>query len=186
MPKIGPSGPATGGGAADTDPLSLAREICLRQLAVRARSRTELATTLRRRGVTEETAREVLDRLTAVGLIDDDAFAAALVSSARVNRGLGRRALAAELRRRGIDPDISDTALQAVSADEEEASARDLVIRRLRSLGHLPEQVQARRCAAMLTRKGYPADLAFRVVGEVLKAGEDSWFNGGAVTEGDI
>jgi regulatory protein len=127
-----------------------------------------------------------LDRLTAVGLIDDDAFAAALVSSARANRGLGRRALAAELHRRGIDSDISDGALQSVSVDQEEASARDLVIRRLRSLGHLPEQVQARRCAAMLTRKGYPADLARRVVGELLQAGEDSWLDGGVVPEDDI
>jgi regulatory protein len=76
--------------------------------------------------------------------------------------------------------------LRAVSADEEEASARDLVIRRLRSLGHLPEQVQARRCAAMLTRRGYPADLALRVVGEILRAGEDSRFDGGAVPEDDI
>jgi regulatory protein len=133
---------------------------------------------MRRRGVSDEVAEEVLERLTAVGLIDDDAFAAAFVASARANRGLGRRALAAEMRRRLVDPDASDAALQTVSDDEEEAAARALVTRRLSSLGHLPGQVQARRCATMLIRKGYPTDLAFRVVDEILEGGDGSWFDG--------
>ncbi|WP_322747867.1 MULTISPECIES: regulatory protein RecX [unclassified Frankia] len=154
-----------------TDPVERAREICLRQLEARPRSRAELAATLDRRGVDPETAEIVLNRLVAVGLVDDKAFAAALVSSARVNRGLGRRGLAHELRRRGVDPEISSVALQAVDGQDEEATARTLVRRRLATMDDVPAQVRARRLAALLDRRGYPSDLVMRVVTEELEGG---------------
>src|SRR5687768_7220494 len=50
------------------DEAEIAREICLRQLAVRPRTRAELATALSRRGVSAETAAEVLDRYDEVGM----------------------------------------------------------------------------------------------------------------------
>lgn len=155
-------------GAAAADPLEAAREICLHQLAARQRSRAELEAVLRRRGVAEEIAEQVLDRLTEVGLVDDEAFAAAFVSSARAGRGLGRRALAGELRRRGVDPEASEIALAAVGAEDEEATARSLVARRLRAMEGLPAPVRVRRLIALLTRKGYSLDLAMRVVTEAV------------------
>ncbi|WP_163551471.1 recombination regulator RecX [Candidatus Frankia alpina] len=155
------------------DPVVVAREICLRQLATRARSRAELATTLRRRGVADDVAATVLDRLAAVGLVDDAAFAAAFVSSARSQRGLGRQALAAELRRRGVQPAMVEAATAVVAAQDEEATARDLVRRRLRSMDRLPEQARARRLLAMLMRRGYPPELAIRVVREQASADTD-------------
>jgi regulatory protein len=164
-PTTGPGPDHADGAVRSADPVAVAREICLSQLATRARSRAELAAALRRRGVAEDVAETVLDRLTAVGLVDDSAFAAAYISSARAQRGLGRQALAAELRRRGIQPDIVD-ATTAVVAEAEEDTARDLVRRRLASMGRLPEQVRSRRLLAMLTRRGYPVELAVRVVRE--------------------
>jgi regulatory protein len=163
---------------ADRNPVAAAREICLRQLAVRARSRAELAATLRRRHVDDVVAEAVLDRLTEVGLIDDDAFAAAVVSSARDNRGLARRGLAAELRRRGVDAEVASSALAVVDHAEEESAARDLVGRRLRAMTGLDDQVRRRRLVGMLGRKGYPTDLAVRVVTEALGAGDDDGFDG--------
>ncbi|KPM57170.1 recombinase RecX [Frankia sp. R43] len=156
--------------AGRVDPLAAAREICLHQLAARPRSRAELAAVLSRRGVEEEIAGLVLDRLAEVGLVDDEAFAAAFVSSARAGRGLGRRALAVELRRRGVQPEVSEEALAAVGTEDEEVTARSLVARRLRAMEGLPAPVQARRLAALLTRKGYPLDLVRRVVEEAVEA----------------
>ncbi|KJE24671.1 hypothetical protein FF36_01045 [Frankia torreyi] len=161
------------GAGRPTDPVVVAREICLRLLATRARSRAELATTLRRRGVADDVVATVLDRLAAVGLVDDGAFAAAFVSSARTHRGLGRQALAAELRRRGVQPDVVEAATSVLAAEDEEETARDLVRRRLRSMDRLPEQARARRLLAMLMRRGYPAELAIRVVQEQVGAGAD-------------
>ncbi|MBL7501330.1 regulatory protein RecX [Frankia sp. CNm7] len=165
---------SAGRGAVDAgrDPVGVAREICLRQLTVRARSRAELAATLRRRGVADDVAQETLDRLTAVGLIDDDAFAAAVISSGRENKGLARQGLAAELRRRGVDDEVAASALAGLSGDEE-ATARALAARRLRTMDGLERRVQLRRLVAMLGRKGYSTDLAVRVVTDLLGPGGD-------------
>src|SRR5918992_879892 len=57
--------------SAPTDQAELAREICLRQLATRPRTRAELATVLRRRGIDDEVAAEVLDRYHEVGMVND-------------------------------------------------------------------------------------------------------------------
>ncbi len=151
------------------DSMGRAREICLRQLETRPRSRAELAAVLDRHRIDREVAEVVLNRLAEVGLVDDRAFAAMLVSSAQVNRGLGRRGLAHELRRRGVDPEISSVALQAVDGIDEEATARSLVRRRLAAMDDLPVPVRARRLAALLDRRGYPADLVLRVVMEELE-----------------
>ncbi|MCM3885359.1 recombination regulator RecX [Frankia sp. R82] len=158
------------GGGRAVDPVVAAREICLRQLTTRARSRAELAATLRRRGVAADVAETVLDRLTAVGLVDDRAFAAAFVSSARSHRGLGRQALAAELRRRGVQPEVVQAATEVVADADEEHNARDLVRRRSAAMGGLPAPVRVRRLLALLARRGYSAQLAARVVQEELAA----------------
>jgi len=146
----------------------LAREICLRQLAVRPRTRGELATALRRRGISDDAAAEVLDRYAEVGVIDDELFARAWVTSRHHSRGLSRRVLAVELRRKGVDGDTTDAALEDLDPDTEEETARALVVRKLRVERSGQPQDVVRRLVGMLARKGYPQGMAFRVVKEVL------------------
>ena len=62
-----------------SDRAEQARALCLRLLTVRARTRAELETQLAKRGYTEDVSAAVLDRLTHVGLIDDEAPAPAPV-----------------------------------------------------------------------------------------------------------
>jgi regulatory protein len=145
----------------------VAREICLNQLAVRPRTRVELATALARRGISDETSAEVLDRYDEVGLIDDAAFARAWVSSRHHGRGLARRALATELHRRGVDSETASEALADIDTDTEVATARALVDRKLRTARGEPDAI-FRRLVGMLARKGYGPGLAFRVVKEAL------------------
>lgn len=147
----------------------LAREICLRQLAVRPRTRAELAAALARRGISEETATRVLDRYDEVGMIDDAAFARAWVTSRHQGRGLARRALATELRQRGVDADTAGEALSALDETTEAATARALVDRKLRSVTGAPDAV-FRRLVGMLARKGYPPGVAIRAVKDALAA----------------
>jgi regulatory protein len=156
------------------DPAAEAREICLNQLAARARSRAELRATLDRRGVEPSVAEGVLDRLTEVGLIDDRAFAAALVASAQGRRSMGRSALAHELRRRGVDDEVSGDVLEVVGADDEEASARALVARRLPAMGDLPVQVRVRRLTGQLARRGYSHELVTKVISDAIDGHLDS------------
>lgn len=144
-----------------------AKEICLRLLTDRARSKHELATKLRQKGVADEIAEKVLERFDEVGLIDDQAFADAWVRSRHRARGLGRRAIAQELRRKGVAKEVADEALTEVDDAAEEQRARELVDRRLRTLtvtGPEDRQKAGRRLLGMLARKGYPPPIAYRVV----------------------
>lgn len=152
------------------DPAEAAREICLRQLAVRPRTRAELATALRRSGIPDEIAGEVLDRYDEVGIVDDGAFARAWVTSRHHGRGLARRTLAGELQRKGVDDEAVGEALDEVTPETEEETARALVTHRMRIERTAAPAVVFRRLVGMLARKGYPAVLAIRVVKEVFAA----------------
>lgn len=145
-----------------------ARAICLRLLTGSPKTRRQLSDALARRGVADEVAAPVLDRLTDVGLIDDAAFARAWVTSRQSGRGLARRALSAELRRRGVDRDVADGAVETIDADMEEQAARDLICRRLRTLGQVAPATATRRMVGLLARRGYSEAVAYRLVREEL------------------
>jgi regulatory protein len=146
----------------------VARTITLRLLTGAPRSRRQLEEALARRGVEDEVARRVLDRFTEVGLVDDAQYAEMLVRSQRESRGLARRALAMELRRRGVGQEESEAALDAVQPEDEEETARALLRRRWAAGARLAPEVRARRAAGMLARKGYPAGLVTRLIRELM------------------
>ena len=168
-----PHGQALGGPAERSlpaDPDAVAREICLRSLSFAPRTRAQLADVLRRKGVPDDVAERVLGRYSEVGLIDDEAFARAWVESRHAGRGLARRALAAELRQRGVADETVDVAVGELDPEREEASARALVARRLSATRGLDPVKRTRRLMGVLARKGYSGALAYRVVREALEA----------------
>jgi len=152
------------------DPESVARAICLRALTGAPKTRQQLADLLARKGVPEYAATEVLDRFGEVGLIDDAAFARLWVSSRQSGRGLARRALQAELRAKGVAPEVAAEAVEVVDDDDERAAARQLVERRLRAMQRLDRATATRRLMGMLARKGYGGGMAAGVFREVLDA----------------
>lgn len=155
-------------------PEEQARAICLRLLTGNPRTRKQLGDALRQRGIPEEAAEEVLSRFEEVGLIDDAAFADAWVESRHHGRGLARRALARELRTKGVDSALIDVAVGRLDSEQEESTARELVDRKLRSTRGLDREKRLRRLAGMLARKGYAEGLALRVVKQALEEeGED-------------
>ncbi|MEU3348138.1 recombination regulator RecX [Streptomyces sp. NPDC006700] len=166
-----------GQGEPPGDPVERARAICLRLLTGTPRTRKQLADALRKREIPDEAADEVLSRFEEVGLIDDSAFADAWVESRHHGRGLARRALARELRTKGVDTALIDEAVGRLDAEQEEATARELVVRKLRSTRGLDRDKRLRRLAGMLARKGYSEGLALRVVRQALEEeGEDADF----------
>ena len=150
--------------ARDADPDAVARAIVLRQLSLAPRSRAQLERKLRQRGCADDVAQRVLDRLGEVGLVDDEAYAEMLVRSRRAGKGLARTALAHELRRHGIDDEVAHAALAEVGGTDERARAEELVAKRLRSMHGLAPDVQARRLAGLLARKGYAGEVAWPVI----------------------
>ena len=155
----------------EADPYTVARTIALRKLTVQARTRHELDQTLRAKQVPEQVGREVLDRLTDVGLVDDAAFARDWVASRQRRRHLSRSALKRELGVKGVSREDIDAALEPVDADAEFASALDLATRKLRQLADLTPEVRYRRLAGLLSRRGFGSGTTSRVLAEVL--GED-------------
>jgi len=147
--------------------VAVAREIALRQLTVRQRTRAELQAALARRKVPEDAAREVLDRFTEVGLLDDAAFARDWVAGG-ARRMRGRRVLAQELVTRGVAPELIEQALAATDAEDDLEVARALVRRKLRAMNGLDRQVRFRRLCAALERRGFPRGVIVDVVREVL------------------
>ncbi len=165
-----PTGVAAGDSAGDfaEDPVEVARSIGLNLLSAAPKSRAQLAEAMRGRGVPDDAAAQVLDRFAEVGLIDDVAFAAAWVTSRQSVRRLAPRALATELRRKGIaEPTILD-AVGQLTDDDVESAARELIARRIHGTAGLPTPARVRRLTAFLSRKGYGGQLAFRVVREAL------------------
>jgi regulatory protein len=142
----------------------VARTILLDQLTGQPRSRSELEARLRRKGVPAELGERLLDRFEEVGLVDDQAFARLWATSRQSSKGLARRALAQELRRKGIADEVAREALDELDPADEEAGARALVQRKLRSMSRLDDTTKARRLLGMLARKGYPSGLATAVV----------------------
>lgn len=160
-----------------------AKDLCLRLLTDRARSRAELAAKLEQKGFAADVAERTLDRLTEVGLVDDAEFAQQWVRSRHLYAGKGKRALAMELRRKGIGQFEAAEALEQIDGDDERARATELVRKKLRTQPPLPTEGDRREIAAerdrvvrrlvgMLARRGYPQGLAFEVVRNEL-AGHD-------------
>lgn len=154
----------------DADPDDVARTVALQQLGYGPRTRAQLEQAMARRNVPAESARRVLERFSEVGLVDDAAYASAWVESRHTGRGLARRALAHELRHRGVPDPLVDQALDELDPDRELATARALVARRLPSTRGLEPAARVRRLTGLLARKGYPGGLSYRVVREALAA----------------
>jgi regulatory protein len=153
------------------DPAELAREIVLQQLSYSARTRSQLLTALRRRGIEDEVAEAVLDRYAELDLVDDEAFAEQWVSTRHATKGLSKRALAYELRRKGVEDEVVRSAVGTVTPDDELEAARRLVRSRLGSVRDPDPARRARRLAGILARKGYGAGLAWSAVRDVLGEG---------------
>ncbi len=159
---------AAAAAAVEADPEAVARTILLNALSGQARTRKELADKLAARDVPDDVATELLDRFTEVGLIDDAALARQWVESRQRTRGLAPRALAQELRRKGVGDEETSAALEQIDEGDQRSAARALVDKKLRSMSGVDTTTATRRLAGLLARKGYSAGLAFAVVREAL------------------
>lgn len=140
--------------------------MALRQLAMAPRSRAQLAEKMAAKDVPETVVLDVLDRFEEVGLVDDKAFAQGFVSARQGHRG--RRALAQELRRKGIDDDTAGEALEVVDEESEELAARALLRRPVITTRGMDDATRQRRLMGMLARRGFGPGLVVRVVREEL------------------
>jgi regulatory protein len=151
----------------------VARTIVLRKLAAQARTRHELAKALAARKVPEEVAASVLDRMEAVGLVDDGAFARDWVESRQQRRHLSKSALRRELQNKGVDREQIDEAVAEIGSEDEVEAALALARKKLGSMAGLERDVRYRRLAGALARRGFSGSVVTSVLSQVLDAAQD-------------
>jgi regulatory protein len=126
---------------------------------VRPRSRHELASRLRLAGFEAEEVREELDRLEAVGLVDDEGFARAVADHQVKVRRAGRRAVFSALAAKGVDRGTIEETLASLGPDEE-GRAEEFAVERARRLASLPPEKAYARLVGLLQRRGYDGSVA--------------------------
>lgn len=128
-----------------------ARSIALRALGQKAASRQELDRALERREVEPEVRAAVLERLSDEGLVDDAQLAQDLAERLRQRKHMGERGIAAELRKRGLDP----AHLERSGDDDELERAIAAATERRKRLTSLDDETAERRLMGWLQRRGF-------------------------------
>lgn len=134
------------------DAVETAHARALNYLSYRPRSRAEITTYLRRRGVLENQIEVVTDRLERAGLVDDEAFAQFWVDNRERFRPRGLHALRYELRHKGISDKIIDRVLAPVDLS---ASAYRAAAKKARQMIHLDQATFERKLVGYLARRGF-------------------------------
>jgi regulatory protein len=146
--------------------LTRARNTAYRYLSIRARSRSEIEAKLRDKEFSDEVIESVMSGLVRLGYINDERFAEQWASSRMRTRGFGKRRVEQELRLKGVSRDTIHQAVQTVFGEQpEEELARKEAMKKLRTLTRFEPEVQKRRLAGHLERKGFSSG----VIGSILR-----------------
>lgn len=143
-------------------------------LAVRARSRSELERRLTSAGFERDEISETLDRLTAVGLVDDEAFARSFAEHAVATRGEGKRAVESALFAKGVSRETIDLVVAEVTEERGGESERALALARSRVTrlrGNDPTAAY-RKLFSFLARRGYPPSVSREAARQALEIDE--------------
>ena len=151
------------------DDPEVVREMALRRLDRRAYGVAELTAVLVRKGANPEVVDDVMGRLSGVGLLDDQAYAAGLVETTHEARHMSRRAVALDLTRRGLSSEVVAAATADLDDESDWAGARQVAARQARRLAGMDYATAWRRLTGALARKGYSPDVVSGVAHETLK-----------------
>lgn len=151
---------------------SRAENLCLWHLGQGPRTRKQLMDAMGKKGVPEDMAEAVLEKLAEYNYVNDQNYAEEFVRSRHEHHRKGASAIGYELARKGIDAETIASALEQVTPESEAENARVLVERKMRSTRGLDRNKRMNRLVGLLSRKGYPPGVAFQVVREALDAEE--------------
>lgn len=146
--------------------LRKAREAALTLLDYRARTGKELERRLLLKGYSEETVAHVIEKLKSADFINDERFTTDWVASRIGNRPMGRSRMMWELRKKGIDPETVDQALEQVDDDKETQMAFTLAEKKLGGKS-LTDPETKRRLADFLRRRGFHWEVISRVLDQI-------------------
>lgn len=143
----------------------------VRLLAVRSRSEAEICRALRLRGYMDETIDMVSYQLERNELVNDEAFAREW-AKARVHAGLGKNRILMELRQKGVDSAICESAVNELSEDERGESGKALAAKLLKRYGGDDARDAIQKVMAGMSRRGYGYDEAKSAIEKALHDAE--------------
>jgi regulatory protein len=141
-------------------------------LALRPHSAQELRRKLTQKGETPARAQAAVERMLALGVLNDAEYARQLAQAKVVGKGVSRRRLQQEMYKRGVARDVGEAAIAEVLSDESVDTAAvldQLARKKLRTLDGLDAPTRRRRLYGFLARRGYEPDEVRGVVERVLR-----------------
>lgn len=137
---------------------------------MRPRSRHELRLRLVGAGFPTDQAEAEIERLGAVGLLDDEAFAREFAAHQFGVRGAGRRAVASGLAAKGIDRGTIERTLAEMPGDDAQR-AEGLACARAERLRAVPPEKAYPRLVSFLVRRGHDPQTARAAARRALEVG---------------
>jgi regulatory protein len=106
----------------------------------------------------------VIERLVNRGYVDDDRFAQIWIENRSTFRPRSKRALAVELRQRGLDQETIQKALENLDENDEEALAYQAAQKQLRKLSGIDRNEYKRKLSGFLARRGFGYEVIRTIV----------------------
>jgi regulatory protein len=147
----------------------------MRMLERRAHGRTELGRKLQRKGHSNTTVENALERLSRLSLIDDVEFASLYVAG-HAERGRGPARLRRDLGLLGVAPAVAEAAIASLGssgAGDPWEKTLSQATRRAASMGGLPKVTKIRRLSSFFARRGFSGDEAREAVSRLVSPAPD-------------
>jgi regulatory protein len=135
--------------------------LALQALGRKERTVAELGSWLRARGVGDDDAEQVVDRLVSTGTLDDVRFARRYAEDKRELKRWGSERIRAALLDRGIAAEDIDSALSDAGGEEEVERAVTLLRERGATLA---DALERQKALGLLVRRGYESEVAYEAV----------------------
>jgi len=146
------------------DSVEKAKEKALNLITYRPRSVAEVERKLREKGFDEPVITRVVERLQAVDLLDDVAFARYWVEQRETFRPRSRLALQQELRQKGVTRQVIDAALSDL---DETAAARRAAQKQLYRWSNLEKYEFKQKLGGFLQRRGFRYEIVREITEEL-------------------
>ncbi|MFC1995994.1 RecX family transcriptional regulator [Chloroflexota bacterium] len=148
----------------EIDAQEIAYQRALNFISYRPRAEAEVRKNLKKHDTPDEVILDVLDRLRQSGLVDDAAFAQTWVENRSTFRPRGRRALATELRQKGVGSETIDETLCDLDEDD---LAYQAALKQSRKYEGLDWHDFRKKMSAFLARRGFSYGVAKPVIEQV-------------------
>jgi len=139
------------------DGREVAYQQAIKYLAYRPRSQAEVRQHLESQDLPPEAIQEALVRLERNGLLNDRQFAQTWIENRSEFRPRGRRALAFELRRLGVSPQVIESSLEGIDENE---LAYQAGLKQVRKYQRLEWQDFRQKMIAFLARRGFSYEVS--------------------------